>query len=295
MRIGIASKPLKTGPWTSNTDMLISIRRMEDMVKYLDSLGVDMYRLTSQIVPRIRPDPEQSDTFDVRQVYQNSNAIRQLGAYYIKHDIRTCMHTTYYCVPNSTNDETVDESRKEFEIFSHICDALGNDSFLEFTPGIVRSGESRAEAFARTIDFFDSLDDNVIKNLVVENTGADRYLGTINECIELVERYGIRMDIDFVHAVNNPLELKEHGSVQKALQIGLAASGNSWDGRGVPVSHWGYLTLRKDFPADKIDTELFFKIMSHIPFDIDVIVETNRREFDVVDIKRFLQSSDTII
>src|SRR5688500_54527 len=130
MRLGFAVKVLGGGGlpshdtrrWQSNPHLRESLERLGAIFDYLESIDVDMYRMTSSLAPyATHPDLPQFRG----QVEECAGDLAALGARANARGLRLSTHPGQYVVLNSETERVRDLAVEELDLQAQLMDAMG--------------------------------------------------------------------------------------------------------------------------------------------------------------------------
>jgi UV DNA damage endonuclease len=272
VRIGFAAIPLnkKLLPVTSKKSARESVLRLMNVADYVAGLGIDFYRIPANVSPYE----------NLEQIDEAREVIRELGTLFRKLNIRTCFHTTYYCILNSPDPLVVEKSIAELKCLAAFDRYAGGGNHIEIHGGGAYG--DREAAIQRFIDRTLSLDDYIFRMLRLENEEHGGKIGTISELERINQETGIPLLFDVAHYRVNPHEKARplRGIVEEFLSTWCGATtfpeihySTTAPGSGThlpvnPGEFWDYIDQLHDLA-------------------FDVMLETKEKEKDVLKVKRY--------
>lgn len=274
IRIGFAAIPYDTRllPVTSKKSASITMARLAAVADYVHGLGIDFYRIPANISPRE----------DLSSIEAAKDLIRDLGAQFRRFNIRTCFHTTYYCILNTPNPAVFENSLAELRCLCLYDRYAGGGNHIEIHTGGVYG--DRNASIRRFIDRALSLDDEIFKMLRLENEEHAGKAGTVAELESINRETGIPLLFDVAHYRVNPLERK------KPLREIVELFVDTWQGASTfPELHYSTIqgTSGKHLPVDPADFWEYVEGLHGLKFDM--MLETKEKERDVIKVKSYSQ------
>lgn len=236
-RLGFAAKVLgrddlpshDTRRWQSEPSLSVSIDALHRILRYLDEVGIRMYRMSSDFVPyATHPDLPQFHG----QVEEHALELRRLGRVASRLDIRLSLHPAQFVVLNSEDEEVAEKAMWDLDVQARLLDALdqGPEAVVVLHVGGVYGDKAAArERFVRNLD---ALSEPARRRLVVENDEASY---TVEDCLWIHERVGLPVVFDHQHHRLNPGGLDTTDAARRALA--------SWPPDRVPKIHFSSARL----------------------------------------------------
>ncbi len=221
MRLGFAVKvlgrpDLKSNDarrWRNGPHLRVSIGYLRAIFAYLDTFGIRMYRMSSDVAPyATHPDMPQFHG----QIAECADDLADLGALARRLDLRLSFHPSQYILLNGLDPVIVRKSVADLVAQAEILDAmgLGPEAVL-----IVHAGASygdKVEGRRRWIAAYQRLPEPVRRRLVLENDDL-RYSAA--DVLAIHEATGVPLVFDHQHYwCNNPEGLDLRGTIAKFLQ-----------------------------------------------------------------------------
>jgi UV DNA damage endonuclease len=272
MRIGFAAIPYdkKLLPVTSKSSARQTMERLIEVAAYVRGLGIDFYRIPANISPRE----------SIESMEDARDKATELGRLFKSLDIRTCFHTTYYCILNSPKPEVLENAIKELECIRLYDEFAGGGNHIEIHAGGVYG--DRKSSMERLIRNLLSLNEPIFKMLRLENEEHAGKLGTVDELWHIHRETGIPLLFDVAHYRVNPLE-----NNWLAREI-VSSFLDTWKGATTfPVLHYSTIQGRSGthLPVDPLDFWAYVGELSGLRFD--VMLETKEKERDVLKVKAY--------
>lgn len=291
MRIGFPSRPIYDIAFASTDDLRVNIARMEKMGAFMGDIGVDFYRFPSKMFPNVfmkgvgqQPDMKVKSMDAVQSCVI---AINELGAYYKSLDIRIGVHASEFVNPISQNPKVVEQSAKEVEVLAAFCEYFG-DGFVETRIGPVGK-RARVSCVGEFQNFWNSLSKRAQKFLVLENDPREQFYGTIYEVATASQVCGVPIVFDLGNFLLNALEKK--GKIVEAITLAAA----TWKDGRIVINYENYNPAHVNL--EELNAEYFWKFIDMVKTckgveDVDVMLETKGREFDVVRAREYASKHD---
>lgn len=284
--LGYVSISLTLGITTSSTITLTKFNSNKDIEhiykvinKNLDCLKeniiynikneVKFYRMTSKLIPLATLE---DFTFDYITPFLNK--YKDIGVLANSNNIRIDMHPDQYCVLNSTNPKTVENSFRILNYHRKILKALNfNSPKLILHVGSSQGGKKAS--MTRFINNFNKLDDELKKMIVLEN---DDKVFNVADTLYLCQKLKIPMVFDYHHHLCNNCGL----DIKKYLSDII----KTWDGEYWPVKmHFSSpkSKLKKEYRShhDYIDVDKFndfIQILKEFKHDIYIMLEAKQKD-----------------
>jgi UV DNA damage endonuclease len=217
VRLGFAVKVLGGGGlpshdtrrWQSGPHLRVSLERLEAVFDYLESAGIDMYRMTASLAPyATHPDMPQFRG----QVEDCADELARLGS----RDIRLSTHPGQYVVLNSENERVQALAIEELDLQAQILDAMGLGPEAVVVLHVGGAAGGTEAGMDRFMAGFDRLSDRARARLVIENDDRSYALSHV---LDLHRRTGAPVVWDILHhRCNDPDGIP----VREALELALA-------------------------------------------------------------------------
>ncbi|NLS77467.1 MAG: UV DNA damage repair endonuclease UvsE [Chloroflexi bacterium] len=218
--------------WQNSPHLTVSLAYVRDILAYLDSAGLRMYRLQSDLAPyATHPD---LPAFH-RQVEESAAELQHTGALARRLGIRLSFHAHPYTTLNALDAEVTQRSLRAVEILAAILDAMGLDDDAVIVIHVGGLYGDRAASLDRFAARYEALPEAARRRLVLEND-EERY--SLADILEVHRRTDIRVVLDRLHfLLNNPEGL----ALGEALRLALA----TWPSGQRPKVH--YSSPRTEF------------------------------------------------
>ena len=229
MRLGFAVKVLGGGGlpshdtrrWQSQPHLRVSLERLRAVLDYLETIDVDMYRMTASLAPyATHPDMPQFRG----QVEECLDELAELGG----RGIRLSTHPGQYVVLNSENERVRALAVDELELQAQVLDAMGLGPEAVTVLHVGGAAGGIGAGLDRFMAGFDQLSERARARLVVEND--DRSYGLV-DVIDLHRRTGVPVVWDILHHhCHDPEGIPD----REALELALA----TWPDGVTPKIHY---------------------------------------------------------
>ena len=216
MRLGFAVKVLGGGGlpshdtrrWKSGPHLRVSLEHLSAVFDYLESAGIDMYRMTAQLAPyATHPDMPQFRG----QVEECAAELAALGA----RGLRLSTHPGQYVVLNSEDERVRAIAIDELDLQAHILDAMGLGPEAVVVLHVGGAAGGCDAGMDRFMAGFDRLSERAQRRLVIENDDRTYALGHV---IDLHRRTGAPVVWDILHHhCNDPEGIPDREALELAL------------------------------------------------------------------------------
>ncbi len=212
-----------TRRWQQGPHLKTSLEHVDAIFDYLRSVGLDMYRFSSDLAPyATHPDMPQFHNM----VAESDAELRAIGAKARALDIRVSFHPSQYVLLNSPNPELTRKSIWDLSNQAEILDRMdaGPEAVLVTHVGGVYDDKDAARA--RWIDGYAQCPEHVRKRLVLEN---DDIRFSAADVLWIHERTGVRLIFDYQHFwCLNPEGLDMRDTLEKFLASWGDPSSRGW-------------------------------------------------------------------
>ena len=239
-----------------------------EILRYNTAHGILFFRITSDLIPFAS---HPVCTADWQEVFREEFAA--IGAYIRDHRMRISMHPDQFIVLNAQDPDVLDRSLAELAYHAEVLDLLGLDTTAKIQLHVGGIYGDREESIVRFIDRYLSLDEPVLRRLVIENDDR-RY--TARECLRIHAETGIPVIFDTLH------HRVLHGDADEtAAEIYPDVAATWGPGDGIPMVD--YSTQDPDGRPGKhavtIDIDDFLAFTEAIlPLDVDIMLEIKDKE-----------------
>lgn len=207
---------------------------------------------------------------------------KKIGDFIKKYNMRVDSHPDQFCVLNSINTNTIEQSIKMLEFQYHIYQAMGIDGYtiLHIGSGI----PDKENAMKRFCDTYSKLPQYIKKMILLEN---DDKTFTAEETLYLCEILHIPMVLDYHHHLCN----YEKKDIKPILERIL----NTWKYTPLPPKmHFSSPKSKKEKRAHNtlIDAHKFISFLELLSFydqDIDIMLECKGKDESLFHLSRQLR------
>ena len=247
------------------------------VLKYNVSIGVQLFRVSSQVVPFGSHPVNTTRWWDVF-----ADELAALGRFIRHHEMRVSMHPGQYTLLSAPDPKVLAASIRDLEFHARLFDTMD----LDTTHKLVTHGGGlygdRAAAHTRWAANYAALPESIRRRLILEN---DERLYGANDVLELAARTGVPVVFDVFH------HRVMAGSDQRLPAL-LAAAFATWDPitDGLPKVHLSSQapTQRPGAHAayvEAADLETFLAVAPLAP-DFDCMLEAKAKERALLELRR---------
>jgi UV DNA damage endonuclease len=306
MRLGFAVKVLgqpglksnDTRRWQNSPHLSVSLAYLRDIFVYLSQIGVQMYRMSSDLAPYVtHPDMPQFHN----QIEESERELAAIGDLAREHALRLSFHPAAYVVLNSPDQAVAAKSAADLEAQARILDLMGLGPEAVVVTHVGGRYGDKAAATERFVMNYLCLSEAARRRTVLEN---DDRAYTVTDTYRIHQQTGIRLVLDQLHHLCNPAP-----QVTLAQALDLALS--TWPADQIPKIHFSsprtamVVTEREDrsdplagmlrqprlsHHADLIDPfSLIGFLRSALPDrDFDVMLECKAKDLALLRLRRHL-------
>lgn len=195
--VKVMGKPgLKSGDtrrWQKNPHLKCSLELLDDVLEYLKSEDLDMYRLSSDIAPyATHPDMPQFHNM----VAESDAELRAFGKKARDYDIRLSFHPSQYVLLNAPNPELTKKSIWDLSSQAEMLDRMELDDEAVMITHVGGVYDDHEASRARWIEGWEQCPEHVQRRLVLEN---DDIRFSAADVLWIHERTGVRLIFDYQH------------------------------------------------------------------------------------------------
>ncbi|WP_129790796.1 UV DNA damage repair endonuclease UvsE [Sphingosinicella sp. CPCC 101087] len=198
--------------WQNEPHLKCSLQHVDQILDYLHRIGIDMYRLSSDLAP-YATHPDMPQFHDM--VAQSDAELAAFGRKARQYDIRLSFHPSQYVLLNSPDPKLTTKSIWDFSSQAEMLDrmGMGDDAVLVTHVGGVYG--DREASRARWIRGWEQCPDHVKRRLVLEN---DDIRFSAADVLWIQERTGVRLVFDYQHFwCLNPERLELRPTLERFL------------------------------------------------------------------------------
>lgn len=218
-RLGFAVKVLgreglrshDTRRWQSGPSLEVSIEALHRILDHLSEQEIRMYRISSDFVPyATHPDLPQFH----RQIEEHAADLGRLGRRAAELDVRLSLHPSQYVVLNAEDPDIVDKAAADLESQARLLDAMEQGPEAVVVLHVGGTYGDKPAAVERFLRGWEALPEPARRRLVIEN---DEISYTVQDCLEVHDRTGLRVVFDHQHHRLNPGDLGLNDAARAAL------------------------------------------------------------------------------
>ncbi len=276
--------------WRNNPHLSISLAYLRDILLYLDSQDIRMYRMAADLAPYLtHPDHPRFH----HQIEECGAELAAVGALARRLGMRLSFHAPAHVLLNATDPAKAAASRRTLAGLAAILDGLGLGDeavIVLHVGGHYQDHEGALESFVLG---FERLPERVRRRLALEHDDG-RF--DVADVLWVHRRTGLRLIFDFLHhQLYNPHRIP----TPEALAICLA----TWPPNITPKIHFATPTTemvrdRKGNPhpprlnrhSHYINPFVFIDFLRALPpmRDFDIMLEARARDLAVLQLRRHL-------
>ena len=250
------------------------------ILKYNKALNIDVYRLTSKLIPLATHD-ELSD-WDYQQDFKEQ--FLEIGDFIMKNDFRVSAHPDHFTILNPKDEKVLEDSIKDLDYHIKLFEAMGlYHSKYKLVIHVGGVYANKTKSIDRFKENFTKLPDRIRRRIMLENDDKS-YSAT--DVLNICEELKIPMVLDVHH----------HNCINKGENIEqlLPRIYGTWNGEEFPPKiHFSSPKSDKDFRshADYInvdDFRMFMEIAKHQQRDIDVMLEAKMKDNALIELSNEL-------
>ena len=174
-----------------------NLEKLEKILNCNIKNNIHFYRLTSKLIPLAT---HKDVSFEYINKYKDYyNKISQIIN---KNNMRVDVHPDQFCVLNSTNKETINNSIEILKYHINILEALK----IKNPVIVLHTGSSvfgKEKSITRFVNNFNKLQDNIKNSIVIEN---DDKIYNAKDVLSLCKKINRHMVIDYQHHLCNPCD-----------------------------------------------------------------------------------------
>lgn len=211
--------------WQNRPHLSVSLAYLRDVLAYLASSGLRMYRMSAALAPYLtHPDlPQFHGQLDECQV-----ELEHVGRLARENGIRLSFHPCQYVVLNALDERLAARGTAEVRALAEILDRMGMGHEAVVVVHVGGVYEDHEQARARFAHRYESLPASTRQRLALENDDT-RY--GVTDTWWIHQRTGIRLVFDNLHHANND---REGMPMREALALCL----DTWPGEVRPKVHF---------------------------------------------------------
>ncbi|WP_130807271.1 UV DNA damage repair endonuclease UvsE [Senegalia massiliensis] len=244
-----------------------NLESLEEILNYNKEKNINMYRISSDIIPFASHDVNNIDW-----ELEFKTELNSIKSIINNNNFRVSMHPGQYTVLNSKNQDVVLKSVKELNYHAKFLDAITDDFTHKIVLHIGGVYGDKRKAIIRFIENFNLLSTSVKKRLIIENDDKNY---TIEEVIYISEKLKIPIVFDNLHnEINGNYNIFE---LFKKIYY-------SWKNEdGIPKFHYSQQAPYKRIGShtQTIEPFSFLKYINKFNYDIDIMLEVKDKNLSV--------------
>jgi UV DNA damage endonuclease len=182
-----------TRRWQKNPHLKCSLEHVGQILDYLRSVRLDMYRLSSDLAPyATHPDMPQFH----KMVAESDAELAAFGRKARDYDIRLSFHPSQFVLLNSPDDTLTNKSIWDLASQAEMLDRMGTGDEAVLVTHVGGVYGDREASRARWIEGWGKCPDHVKRRLVLEN---DDVRFSAADVLWIHERTGVRLIFDYQH------------------------------------------------------------------------------------------------
>jgi UV DNA damage endonuclease len=265
----------------------LNIENTLRILKYNYALKIDIYRLTSKLIPLATHN--ELSSWDYSTEFKAE--LRGLGEYIMSKKLRISAHPDHFTILNPISTEVLEGSIRDLDYHVKLFEAIGLYDYryklVLHVGGVYGDKEKAIERFKQN---FVMLPDRIRKRIILEN---DDKSYTAIEVLNLCEELHIPMVLDVHH----------HKCVNNGEQIGelLPRIFKTWDKElDPPKVHFSSPKSLKEFRshADFInysDFMEFIYVAKELDKDVDIMLEAKMKDKALFDLSDKLEQTKGVV
>lgn len=240
------------------------------IVKYCKNSGIKFYRV-GDIFPFSTHD--ELINFDYIQYFDND--IYELGQLIKFTDTRISIHSSPYCILNSSNPNTVKKAVRELKHHAKFMNTMELNPSNRAVVHVGGADGGKDKAKKRFIENFNSLPQNIKDRVVLEN---DDKTFSFKDVEDIHKQTGVPIVIDiFHHRVHNPEGLEEVEALTRACK--------TWKEGETPEIHFSCQEPEKAKGSHSATLDLqvflsFLQKVAHLSFDVMLEVKDTHQSVE---------------
>lgn len=250
------------------------------ILKYNKALNIDVYRLTSKLIPLATHD-ELSD-WDYQQDFKEQ--FIEIGDFIKSNNFRVSAHPDHFTLLNPKDEKVLEDSIKDLDYHIRLFEAMGlHHSKYKLVIHVGGVYANKTKSIDRFKENFTKLPDRIRRRIMLEN---DDKSYSANDVLNICEELKIPMVLDVHHhnCINNGENIEQM----------LPRIYDTWIGEDYPPKiHFSSPKSDKDFRshADYINVDefrMFMEIAKRQQRDIDVMLEAKMKDNALIELSNEL-------
>lgn len=250
------------------------------ILKYNKALNIDVYRLTSKLIPLATHD--ELSNWDYQQDFKEQ--FLEIGNFIMKNDFRVSAHPDHFTLLNPKDEKVLEDSIKDLDYHIKLFEAMGlYHSKYKLVIHVGGVYANKTKSIDRFKENFTKLPDRIRRRIMLEN---DDKSYSANDVLNICEELKIPMVLDVHHhnCINNGENIEQM----------LPRIYDTWTGEDYPPKiHFSSPKSDKDFRshADYINVDefrMFMEIAKRQQRDIDVMLEAKMKDNALIELSNEL-------
>ncbi len=250
------------------------------ILKYNKALNIDVYRLTSKLIPLATHD--ELSNWDYQQDFKEQ--FLEIGDFIMKNDFRVSAHPDHFTLLNPKDEKVLEDSIKDLDYHIKLFEAMGlYHSKYKLVIHVGGVYANKTKSIDRFKENFTKLPDRIRRRIMLEN---DDKSYSANDVLNICEELKIPMVLDVHHhnCINNGENIEQM----------LPRIYDTWIGEDYPPKiHFSSPKSDKDFRshADYINVDefrMFMEIAKRQQRDIDVMLEAKMKDNALIELSNEL-------
>ncbi|HEX8191782.1 MAG TPA: UV DNA damage repair endonuclease UvsE [Allosphingosinicella sp.] len=201
-----------TRRWQKNPHLKCSLEHVDQILDYLKSVGLDMYRLSSDLAP-YATHPDMPQFHDM--VAESDAELAAFGKKAREYDIRLSFHPSQFVLLNSPDPVLTRKSIWDLSSQAEMLDRMGAGPEAVLVTHVGGVYGDHEASRARWIEGWEQCPEHVRKRLVLEN---DDIRFSAADALWIHERTGVRLIFDYQHFwCLNPERLEMRDTLERFL------------------------------------------------------------------------------
>ena len=250
------------------------------ILKYNKALNIDVYRLTSKLIPLATHD--ELSNWDYQQDFKEQ--FIEIGDFIKSNNFRVSAHPDHFTLLNPKDEKVLEDSIKDLDYHIKLFEAMGlHHSKYKLVIHVGGVYANKTESIDRFKENFIKLPDRIRRRIMLEN---DDKSYSANDVLNICEELKIPMVLDVHHhnCINNGENIEQM----------LPRIYDTWIGEDYPPKiHFSSPKSDKDFRshADYINVDefrMFMEIAKRQQRDIDVMLEAKMKDNALIELSNEL-------
>lgn len=247
---------------------------------YNKALKIDVYRLTSKLVPLATHEATLGWEYDK----QFSSQFKKIGDYIKENDFRISAHPDHFTLLNTSSNKVLEASIRDLDYHIRVYEAMGLDSRYKLVIHVGGLYNDKVKSIKRFKENFIKLPLRIKERITLEND--DKSFSAV-DVLEICQELNIPMVFDVHHhkCINNGEKIEDL----------LPSIFDTWKNEYFsPKIHFSSPKSEKDFRshADYINSEDFYEFLKaakKVDRDFDVMLEAKMKDSALFELSKSLE------